>query len=303
IGETPFKQLLYAVMAAVGGKKKVYVALDVPIKQLPDLAKQLLGLLYASLPYAYRRQLGFITYAKEPQSRKSVHLTFVEQGSLRLGDRSIEKDYILDFASGRLMNVDLDGKDQPYLDFAWDNLDRLERADSFYQFAERMLEDMEPERQTAAASYHELCVIYQIEEGSKSLYETHKAAVLHGLLDYLQPTGSLDSKMRLNDLFLSCFDYEFDRVRQGQVPEPFIMDVFKDYYRIDGKHIESKLVSFIILALNNANMQNEQEAAASFYAAVESHSALSRAFFAKLLTDARLAGSLFIPFLEIKLQA
>ncbi|MFD0716423.1 glycosyltransferase [Paenibacillus sp. GCM10027626] len=303
IGEKPFKQLLYAVMAAVGGKKKIYVALDVPIAQLSIKAKQLLALLYASLPYAYRKQLGFITYAKEPQSRKSVHLTFVEQGSLRPGDRSIEKDYTFDFVNDRIMNVDLESMDQPYLDFAWDNLDRPERADSFFQFAEVMLEDMGPERRIAAASYHELCVIYQIEEGNDTLYETHKTAVLRGLLDYLQPSGSLDSKNRLNDLFLSRFDYEFDRVRQGQMPEPFIVDFFKDYYRIDGKNIKSKLVSFFILALNNANMQNEQELAASFYAAVESNPDLSKTFFAKLLTDSRIAASLFVPFLEKKLTA
>lgn len=303
ISEKRFKQLLYAVMAAVGGKKKIYVALDVPIAQLPDKAKQLLTVLYASLPYAFRKQLGFITYAKEPQSRKSVHLTFVEQGSLRVGDRNFEKDYTFDLVNDRIMNVDLDGTDQPYLDFAWDNLERPEHADSFFQFAELMLADMGQERQIAAASYHELCVMYQIEEGNEALYEAHKTAVLRGLLDYLLPSGSLYSKIRLNDLFLSRFDYEFDRVRQGLVPEAFIVDVFKDYYRIDSKNNESKIVAFFILALHNANKQNEQEAAASFYGAVESNPALSKAFFTKLLADSRLAASLFIPFVEKKLKA
>ncbi|WP_053375319.1 GAP1-N2 domain-containing protein [Paenibacillus sp. FJAT-27812] len=303
IDEKTFKQLLYAVMSAVSGKKKVYIALDVPIAQLPGKAKQLMAVLYASLPYAYRRQLGFITYAKEPQSRKAVHLTFVEQGSLRLGDRSIEKDYTFDIASGRMMNVDLDGTDQPYLDFAWDNLERPERAESFYSFAELMLAGMGPERQIAAASYHELCVMYQIEEGNESLYEAHKTAVLRGLLEYLQPAGSLDSKIRLNDLFLSRFDYEFDRVRQGIVPDVFIVDAFKDYYRIDGKYLESKIVTYFILTLNQANRMNAQETVASIYAAVESNPALSKAFFTKLMADSTLTGSLFISFLEKKLKA
>ena len=303
IGEKRFKQLLYAVMSAVGGKKKIYIALDVPIKQLPDKAKLLLSLLYACLPYAFRKQLGFITYAKEPQSRKSVHLTFVEKGSLRQGDRSIEKDYTFDFVNDRVSNVDLDGTDLPYLDFVWDNLDRPERVDNFFQFAEQMLAGMEPERQIAAASYHELCVIYQIEEGNDSLYEAQKTAVLRGLLEYIQPSGSLDYKIRLNDLFLSRFDYEFDRARQGEVPEAFIVDAFKDYYRIVGRNIENKIVSFLILALNNAIKQNDQEAAAFFYAAIESNPALIRAFFTRLLTDSRHASTLFIPYLEKKLKA
>lgn len=303
IGEQPFKQLLYAVMSAISGKKKIYVALDVPIAQLPDKAKQLLTVLYASLPYAYRRQLGFITYAKEPQSRKSVHLTFVEQGSLRPGDRSIEKDYTFDFANGRMMNVDLDGTDQPFLDFAWDNLEQPERTDRFFHFAELMLAGMERERYNAVASYHELCVMYQIEEGNESLYEEHKTAVLRGLLEYLQPSGALLSKIRLNDLFLSRFDYEFDRVRQGIVPQPFIVDVFKDYYRIENSNIESKLVTYYIHALNHAVKLNKQETIDSINAAIESNPSLNKVFFAKLMADSRLTSSLLIPFLEKKLKA
>lgn len=305
INEKRFKQLLYAVMAAVGGKKKVYVALDVPIKQLPIMAKQLLSVLYASLPYAYREKLGFITYAKEPLSRKSVHLTFVERGSLRAADRSIEKDYTFDLANDRIMNVDLNGMDQPYLDFAWDQLEQeqVDRADRFFQFAELMLAGMEPERALAAASYHELCVLFQIEEGNESLYETHKTSVLRGLLDYLQPAGALDSKIRLNDLFLSRFDYEYDQVRLGQVPETFTIDAIKEYYNIDSEHNESKIVAFFVLALHNAGKQSMHEAAAYFYAAIESSPTLRKAFFSKLLVDSRLMESLFIPFLEKKLGA
>ncbi len=303
IGEIPFKQLLYAVMTAVGGgKKKIYVSLDVPIVQLPEKAMQLLNVIYASLPYAYRKQLGFITYAKEPQSRKGVHLTFVEQGSLRASDRSIEKDYTFDFASGRITNVDLDGADQPYLDFAWDNLERPSRADGFYPFAELMLADMGVERKVAAASYHELCVIYQIEEGNESLYEAHKSVVLRGLLDYLQPSGALNAKIRLSDVLLSRFDYEFDRVRQGQVPDAFIVDVFKEYYRIDGKYFEGKLVSFFLSALNNASRLSDQAAVEALYDGVESNADFSYAFFRMLIADSRLMGSLFISYLERKLQ-
>jgi hypothetical protein len=303
IGEKPFKQLLYAVMAAISGKKKIYVALDVPVTQLPLQAKQLLKALYASLPYAYRRQLGFITYAKEPQSRKAVHLTFVEKGSLRPGDRNIEKDYIFDFANGRFMNVEIDSSEQPYLDFAWDSLERQARADDFYSFAEQMLADMGLERQLAAASYHELSVLFQIEEGNEMLYERHKPAVMRGLLDYLKASGSVDEKLRLNDLFLARFDYEFDRVRQGSVPEPYIVDAFMEYYRLDGRYLESKLVSLFILALNGAGQSGEQGAIASIYAAIEGNSALAQAFFAKLMADSRLADRLLMPFLDKQFMA
>lgn len=302
IGEKLFKQLLFAVMASVGGKKKIYVALDVPIAELPGKAKQLLTVLYASLPYEFRKQLGFITYAKEPQSRKSVHLTFVEQGSLRVGDRSIEKDFTFDFANDRMTNVDLEGTDQPYLDFAWDNLERGERAEQFYQFAELMLLNMDSERQVAVSSYHELAVMFQMEENNDKLYETHKSAVLRGMLDYLRPTGSLNLKMRLNDLFLSRFDYEYDRMRQGIIPETFIAESFKDYYHIDGKHNESKIIAFFMMSINCAKTQRKTDAVASFYAAIESNTALSQAFFAKILLDSKNAEIFFIPFIEEKMK-
>ncbi|CAM4479061.1 hypothetical protein FHS16_004855 [Paenibacillus endophyticus] len=303
MGEKPFKQLLYAVMSAVSGKKKMYVSLDVPIAQLPEKALQLLHVLYASLPYAYRNQLGFITYAKEPQSRKSIHLTFVEQGSLRPGDRSIEKDYAFDFVSGRISNVELDGVEHPFLDFAWNHLDNPEHADRFFQFAESMLAGMDPARRLAAASYHELSVLYQIEEGNEALYEAHKPMVLRVLLDYLRPAGALDTKLRLNDVMLSRFDYEFDRIRQGFVPEAFIVEAFKDYYVIDRPNIESKLVTYFVHALNDAGKRNGQETIDSIYAAVESNLALSQAFFAKLLFDRRLADRLLLPYIEKKLGA
>ncbi len=299
IGEKPFKQLLYAVMTAIGGKKKVYVALDAPIGRLSVQAKQLLKVLYASLPYAYRSRLGFMTYAKEPQSRKGVHLTFVEKGSLRPGDRSIEKEFTFDFAGGRFTNVDMDTAEQPYPDFAWDNLERPRRADDFFAFAEHMLADMGPERLIAASSYHELSVLFQIEEGNDALYVRHKPTVLRSMLDYLQAGGSVDEKLRLNDLFLARFDYEFDLVRQGASPEPYVIDAFIAYYRLDGRYLENKLVSLFVHALNEAGRPGERSGAiAAIYKAIDENAGLGRAFVAKLMTDARLADRLLLPYFE-----
>lgn len=302
IGEKAFKQLLYAVMASIGGKKKVYVALDVPIAELPKQAKRLLEVLYASLPYAFRAQLGFVTYSKEAQSRKGVHLTFVERGSLRMGERSTEKDYTFDFASGRIMNADTEGVDQPFLDLAWENLERTDRAEPFFRFAADMLADMEPERALAASSYHELAVLFQIEEGDESLYEAHKSAVLHGMLDYLRPAGAIDSKVRMNDLFMACFDRENDSVRQGLVPESYVAECFRDYYRIGGKYMESKIVTYFVIALNQAIAQRKEDMLASLYEAVESNPLLSQGFFSKVLSDHRLADKLFEPFMKGKFE-
>ncbi|WP_341280631.1 glycosyltransferase [Paenibacillus sp. FSL H8-0537] len=302
ISEQRFKQLLLAVMASVGGRKKVYVALDVPIGRLPEQAKALLAVLYASLPYAFRKQLGFMTFAKEPQSRKGIHLTFVEKGSLRAGDRNVDKDYTFDFVNDRFLNVDLDKGEHPYLDFAWSVLDEPDRAERFYQFAEEMLSGMGQERLMSPHSYHELSVLFQVEEGSDELYETHKSAVLRGMLEYLQPAGALAQRIRMNDLFLSRFDYEFDAVRDGRVPEPFIAESFKDYYHIDSKYNGGKIVDFFIRSLLAAQQQGQAEAMAAYYGTLESDPLLLKDFVSKMLANGPLLERLLLPFLDGKLR-
>lgn len=298
IDERVFKQLLFAAMASASGKKKVYIVLDVPVEQLSFKAKQLLGVLFGSLPYELRRQLGFLTYAKEPQSKKGIDLMFVEKGSLRLNDRSIEKDYLFELAARRVINVELDWSKQPYLDFAWLNLRHPQRAESFFQFAELMLSDMEPIRGTSMASYHELCVLYQIEEGNEQLYVNHKSAVLRGILEYLAPPGALNSKIRLNELFLARFDLEFDRVKEGEPPEADIIECIKDYYSINSKNYERKIVEYFIRSLNNTISQNRKDLTQAIYAMIESSQALSRAFFARVLTNPGLPPLLFEPYID-----
>ncbi|WP_194233487.1 hypothetical protein [Paenibacillus donghaensis] len=302
IDEQVFKQLLFAAMASVSGKKKVYIVLDVEIEQLSKKAKQLLELLFASLPYGIRRQLGFLTYAKETQSKKGIQIMFVEKGGLRLNDRSIEKDFLFELAAGRVFNADLDWDDQPYLDFAWDNIGNPARAERFYDFAARMLKDMEPIRQIAIASYHELAVLFQIEEGKVELYEPNKLSVLRSILDYLSPTDSLHTKMRLNDLFLASFDLEFDHIKQGEVAESEVMECIKDYYRVDRKHSERKIVEYFIRSLNNAISLNRKDLVSAIYAMIESDPELNRAFFGRVLSSPGLPKLLFDPYIENRLK-
>lgn len=302
IDEQVFKQLLFAAMASVAGKKKVYVVLDVEIEQLSEKAKRLLMLLFACLPYGVRRHLGFQTYAREPQSKKGIQIMFVEKGSLRLNDRSIEKDFLFELAAGRVLNTDLDWDDQPYLDFAWANLGNAERAERFYDFAARMLKDMEPIRQIAIASYHELAVLFQMEEGNLELYEPNRLSVLRAMLDYLTPADALPAKMRLNDLFLASFDLEFDRVKQGELPELEVLECIKDYYRVDKKHSERKIIEYFIRTLNNAITLGRKDVLSPIYGMIESDPDLFAAFFGRVLASPGLPKLLFNPYIENRLK-
>ncbi|MGM1050197.1 MAG: glycosyltransferase [Bacillota bacterium] len=303
IDEKMFKQLLFAVMSSIVTRRKVFVALDVELEALTECAIQLASVLYGSLPYAYRRALGLLTYSKDPQSRKGIHLTFVERGSLRANDRQIDKDYTFDLASRRVTNVDIDLAKQPYLNFAWNNLSLPERAEAFYDFAEQLLQGMDSQQYTAIVSCHELAVLYQIEGGDASLYMQNRNIVLRSMLGYLEPVGAALAKPRLQKLFRDCFDHEYERVQQGQVPDPDIVKCFIEYEAIAGgtAGLGSDLLGYLIRSLYEASKEKNREWLEAYYDLIEGSGRVSQAFFAALLRGGKTI-SLFFPFMQRKFQ-
>ncbi|MCM3293498.1 glycosyltransferase [Paenibacillus sp. MER 180] len=301
IDEKMFKKLLFAVISSVVTRRKVFVALDVAVEELSETALQLVGVLYGSLPYAYRRAFGFLTFSKEPQSRKGIHLTFVEQGSLRPNDRSIDKDYTFDLASKRVTNVDIDLGKQPYLSFAWSNLDQPGRAEAFYVFHEQMLEGMDSQRHTAIASCHELAVLYQIEEGSDSVYMQNRVGALRSMLDYLAPEGAVQSKRRLAELFRGGFQREYELVKQGEMPDPAIVKCFMEFEALAGAALGSDLLGYLIRSLYEANQAKSRERTEAYYALIEGSDSVSKPFFDTLLRGGKTV-ELFFPYMRQKFQ-
>ncbi|MGW9528683.1 GAP1-N2 domain-containing protein [Paenibacillus terrae] len=303
LGEEMFKQLLYAVMMSATGRKKVYVALNVPPEAVASSAKLLLGVLYAALPYAFRNRLGFLTYAKEPQSRKGIHLMFVEPFSLRPGDRNVEKDFVFDLTnSGRVLNVDAEQVRQPYFDWIARTLLTGGTPDDFFKFAEQMLTGMEAGRDLTLSSYHELITLYRIEQGERGLYNERRISVLRSLTDYLSSPDALPRKMQLNDLFLSFFDHEFDRVKDGSIPDVGLVDCFKDYYKVHARSSENRLVEYLIRSLNNAYTTRNTEAVTYIYHTIEENPSLGKAYFTKVLGNPALTKLLFIPYMDSQMK-
>ncbi|MEK4853531.1 hypothetical protein NST04_27070 [Paenibacillus sp. FSL H7-0756] len=302
--EELFKALLQAVMLSVAGKKKIYVTLDVPISELSQRAVRLTEVLFAALPYDFRRRLGVITYAKEPQSRKYIHLTFVEKGSLRPGDRNIEKDYIFDLAGARFLNTDFGESRQIYADLAWKTL--VEKGGSlrdFAKFADSLLLGESTERKLSLALYNELAVFYEIEQGNEALYTDNKNAILSGLLSYLKPEGKLDSRVRLNDMFLERFDREYDLIRKKGIPSVEILEQFKAYYALPGHNYRVKIIDYFINGMLNCQSGGREDVLAAAYGIIESDAELSEAFFKKVLSQSLFRRALFEPYLESRLAA
>ncbi|WJH27382.1 hypothetical protein N6H13_19070 [Paenibacillus sp. CC-CFT742] len=302
MNETLFKRLLYAVMQAVATRRKVYIALDLPAEEITAGAKELLRLLYAALPYAFRRQLGFMTFAKEPQAKKGVHLQFVERGTLRPKDRNTEKDFTFDLATGRVTHADVSVAQLPYAEFAWSLLQEPGVADAFYTFADEMLAGTEPGRELSIQSYGELSMFYRLEQGMEDLYLNDKGGVLSGLLTYLKPEGGVQRRSRLNELFLTLLSRELDSVKRENVPEETVASRIAEYFRVAAPVVQSRIVDYFIYAVNNARSQKRMRAVQELYDLLDRDSGLSRAFFDKVLANESLTKLLFEPYLDNQLK-
>lgn len=300
--EVVFKRLLYAVMQAVATRRKVYIALDVPAEEVTAGAKGLLRLLFTALPYAFRRQLGFMTFAKEPQAKKGIHLQFVERGTLRPKDRNTEKDFTFDLVSGRVTHADASVAKLPYAEFAWSLLHEPAAADPFYAFADEMLFGMEPGRELSIEAYGELSMFYRLEQGMEDIYLNNKSDVLSGLLTYLKPEGGARQRARLNELFLTLLSRELDSVKRENVPEESVAARIGEYFRVAAPVVQSRIVDYFIYGVNNARSQKRMRAVQELYGLLDRDSLLSRAFFDKVLANESLTKLLFEPYLDNQLK-
>lgn len=245
ISPAQFKQLLFAVMSSIAGKKKVFISLNVPVRVYTNYALKLLELIYLHLPYAHRRRLGAMTFSSEPAGMNYIHVTFFEPGTFNYRDRSLEKQYIFDFAGGGISGVAIDGQPHEYLDYAMECLARAERMDVFFAFAEEALSGLPGEQQLELASYYQLTDLYLTITGRDTSF--NKVALLNGLQKFLQVNS--DEKRALVELFVklvteenvvgpeSVLDYvravvSINKIVRRDEPLLFILETLK-YYQTD----------------------------------------------------------------------
>jgi hypothetical protein len=216
ITETIFKQLLFALMNSISGKKKVFIALNTPLKDYSKQAKKLLALLVSYLPYPYRKKLGAMTFTSEPEGKKYIHVMFFEPGTINDHDRAMEKQYIFDFTTGSITGGDLFGIQHEYLELAWQNASASETLDDFFEFAERILSGLPEATKLELISYDQLTALYQtLAKSDMSFYKKNKTGFLNSLLKFLQ--ADKDQKTDLVELFIqllpkSKFDIESETI-------------------------------------------------------------------------------------------
>lgn len=303
INEDMFKKLLYAIMMAVSSKKKVYISLDVDVSETSVYAKRLMEVLYRSLPYAVRRHLGFTTYSYEPVRKDHLHVVFVEKGNIRPSERNIEKDYLFDFANRRFANVELQGDDHEYLNFAWEHIQEPDRMIPFFEFADEVLAPADKAKALAVSTYYELCALYRIEAGDYTVYERNKAGVLHGIYGYLQAYG-IKREERMNRLFIRLFDHERETITSRNLPPLDAVELVIDYYGIAEESSQRPFIVFLILVANAGKSAQQSEYVAEVYKALAANQPLFVAFFNQVFVQygAQLAKPLFEDYLEERIK-
>ncbi|WP_462410927.1 GAP1-N2 domain-containing protein [Neobacillus sp. Marseille-QA0830] len=223
INDDDFKQLLFAVLTSVSGKKKVFISLNVPLQDYSKASLKLLELLYLYLPYAHRRKLGAMTFTSDPEGKNYIHVMFYEPGTLNTADRSIEKQFIFDFANGRISGVDITGQKHEYLDFAIERFSQYKRMDDFFEFAETALSGLPEEQKLQLSSYYHLTDLYLTLNGSDaSIYPKNKVGFLNGLVNFLQTNS--DEKLPLVKLFVKILTEE-KYVRDSSIALDYIRAV------------------------------------------------------------------------------
>ncbi|ASJ56378.1 hypothetical protein BP422_24105 [Brevibacillus formosus] len=265
VDERLFKQLLFAVMSSLAAKKKVFISLDVDISASSKSAAQLLEILYSCLPYEMRRHFGFLTFSHEPQSKKHIHVTFVEKGSIRPGGGHSDKDFLFDFSLGRVQNVDLQDTGHEYLDFAWEYVNEPRILDAFHQFCEEVLAGADHALALNIRTYYELCALYLIEKGRTSVYESKRAGVWQALNSYLGHS-SLIRKKRLIELQEMLMRIEVEALSSKQLPDGETIKQMIESYRVTRQErLQMDLIRFLMDVLMKAKTSRQSSYVAEVY--------------------------------------
>ncbi|MBP1992467.1 GAP1-N2 domain-containing protein [Paenibacillus eucommiae] len=256
IDERVFKQLLWAIMMSISSNKKVYIALDVDVTQSSLYANLLLEIMFHCLPYEMRRHFGFTTYSNEPQGKKHINVMFVEKGSIRGGDRNLDKDYLFDFENRRFVNVGLQEQNQYYLDFAWDHKERPEVLTAFYEFAEEALQGSDSSKTLAIATYYQLSALFLVQLGDTAIYRDNKEGVISSILSYLD-ADTMPLKPRMSELIWKLVAEEISLIQNGSTPSLEYLNGLMHFYRISGEKAKSKLVTSLVYFLYNGWQHHE----------------------------------------------
>ncbi|MBG9787855.1 hypothetical protein [Brevibacillus laterosporus] len=300
IDEQAFKQLLFATMSSLSTKKKVFISLDVDISETSEAATQLVEILYGCLPYEMRRQLGFLTYTNEPESKKYLHVIFVEKGSIRSGNGHMNKDFLFDFANKSILHADIQGEHE-YLTFAWNNLNEAVVLKSFYEFADEILAGEDLAKGLSTTTYYELCTLFLIETGQMNVYERNKTAVWQVLLQYIR-NERLMNKKRLFALFRLLFEAEKMAVASKSLPSVELITLISEAYNVvENQDSRKEIIMYMMDILLKGKSSQQTEYVTQIYKQLSGNHELFRFMMSTILSYEKVVKPLFEEYVAQRL--
>ncbi|MFD2368814.1 hypothetical protein ACFSO0_02185 [Brevibacillus sp. GCM10020057] len=303
IDEQVFRQLLYAVMTSLSTRRKVYISLPGEPADASYDARKLLEILYSCLPYEMRRHFGFLTYSSEPQSKKHIHVMFVEKGSIRAGAQITEKDFLFDLANGRIPQADaLEGK-HVYLDYAWEHVDEPRLLAQFHDFCEEVLAGADTDMQLRLSACYELCTLYGIESGNMAAWVQNRAGIWQVLQHYLNQV-QLQDKTRLLRLRDTLFRAEAKSLAVKRLPDSeTIRQMLGAYRAVSGERVSGELVTHLMKLLLQAKAAQQSAYAADVYRQLAEWPELFAYFMRSVLGCKELVKPLFEDYLAERLAS
>jgi hypothetical protein len=256
IDQTRFQQLIYTVMSSVTNKKKVYIILDADVTESAELAKKLLLVIYGCIPYATRRQLGFMTFSSEPEGKQGLHMVFVEKGGIRQPDRNIEREHVFDFPNNRFIHNELPAQEHDYLEFIWKHVHSPDQLDPLFEFCEEALQGAPSNTALRVQSYYELFSLYEIEQGNHALYAANRATAMQAIATYTS-AETAQPPNRLNQLFIALL--RKDAVDATILPDDAYIKYLLQYYAIADEGVRALLNTCFVIFISRAANRSAQE--------------------------------------------
>lgn len=127
-----FINLIKACFQSVKYCKKIYIVLNEDYSDMNCIARGILKYLYRAIPFELRRNLGFITYMKEPKIKDLINIIFLAQGTIKRFSTEIKAGYVFDFSQENFYLEDIHDEKHEFIDFVMENIENVQELKKFF---------------------------------------------------------------------------------------------------------------------------------------------------------------------------
>ena len=218
-----FHKLIFAAFGAAYSKKKIFIALNVEIEELGEMAKALLYHLYTVLPWDITEGLGVSTYASKAEPKKNIQITFLDKNTLRYDSKS--KDFIFDFVNKKFMNIEGDIEGEPFIKLAGIYSKIKNAWEKINYWAGALGKTLKDKSEWTIGFYSRVIVLFELHLSLKSgkAFDLSEPKIRKGLLKqtlaYLQSDIGDDVRKDLFDILDYMIDLIKEEINQGKLPE------------------------------------------------------------------------------------